>query len=229
VLEAARKAKVARFVYCSSSEIYGNCGPTPLAETSAAQPTTIYGSAKLAGELCARAYLQTYGLPSVILRPFNSYGPREHDQGELAEVVPRFLVRVLNGHPPVIFGTGENSRDFTYVTETAQGLAVAAIAPDVVGETINIAYGRGVSIRDVAATIAHALRRNDLAPIYSDRRPGDVCHLVADTARAERLLGFKARIGFAEGIARYVDWFRFRYPDPAILFEPEVVNWQMPQ
>ena len=97
--------RVARFLYCSSSEVYGNCGGERLAEeTTVCAPTTVYGAAKLAGEYYAQAYQRTYGLPVTIVRPFNSYGPRAHHQGDLAEVIPRFVIRALNGEPPVIFG-----------------------------------------------------------------------------------------------------------------------------
>lgn len=138
VLEAARAAGVGRFVYCSSSEVYGNASDGLLSEDAViCEPMTVYGGAKLAGELYAKAYLRTYGLSTVIVRPFNAYGPREHDQGDLAEVIPRFVIRVLNGLPPIIFGAGENGRDFTYVTEVARGLALAADCDALVGRVVN--------------------------------------------------------------------------------------------
>jgi len=134
VLETARRRRVRRFIYCSSSEVYGNYGCEPLVETATVcEPATVYGAAKLAGEHYAKAYWQTYGLPTIVVRPFNTYGPREHTSGDLAEVIPRFVIRVLNGLPPVIFGTGENGRDFTYVTETVRGIALAAGCDALVG------------------------------------------------------------------------------------------------
>ncbi|HEX8077737.1 MAG TPA: NAD-dependent epimerase/dehydratase family protein, partial [Chthoniobacterales bacterium] len=115
MLEAARRHGVGLFVYSSSSEVYGNASTGLLHEDdTSCRPTTVYGGAKLAGEAYAEAYYQTYGLPTVVVRPFNAYGPRAHDRGDLAEVVPRFVIRVLNGLPPVIFGDGSNGRDFTY-------------------------------------------------------------------------------------------------------------------
>ncbi len=108
-LETARRYGIERFVYCSSSEVYGNSSEEPLHEdTTSCRPVTVYGAAKLAGELYAEAYRQTYGLPTQIVRPFNAYGPRNHVRGDLAEVIPRFVIRVLNGLPPVIFGSGHN-------------------------------------------------------------------------------------------------------------------------
>jgi UDP-glucose 4-epimerase len=145
-LEAARKAGVQRFIYCSSSEVYGNASHEILSEDNTqCAPSTVYGAAKLVGEYYSKAYLRTYGLPTVVVRPFNAYGPREHVQGELAEVIPRFMIRALNGKPPIIFGSGKNSRDFTYVTEVAAGLAIASECDALVGGTVNIAFGRMVT------------------------------------------------------------------------------------
>ena len=229
VLEAARQRGVERFVFCSSSEVYGNSGAGPLTEDgSVCEPMTVYGAAKLAGECYAKAYHRTYGMPVVMVRPFNAYGPREHDQGDLAEVIPRFVIRVLNGRPPVVFGDGSAGRDFTYVTEVAQGLAAAGDCEAAVGSTINIAYGRMITIREVAETIARVCQRPDLAPVFDAPRPGDVNLLHADTSRARALLGYEAKIAFEDGIERYLGWFTRTYPDPSRLLEDEVRNWTMP-
>lgn len=228
-LEAARRAQISRFVYCSSSEVYGNCGGDRLnEETTQCAPVTVYGAGKLAGEYYAKAYFQTYGLPVVIVRPFNSYGPREHDRGDLAEVIPRFVIRVLNGLAPVIFGTGENGRDFTYVCESAAGIALAAECDALLGRVVNIAYGRMITIRSVAKAIARLCQRPDLDPICTEARPGDVAALQADTTLARKVLDFTARIDFEQGLELYLQWFRSRYPDPALLLEKDLRNWQMP-
>jgi UDP-glucose 4-epimerase len=225
VLEEARRRRVARFVYCSSSEIYGNCGSGPLSEKTLPEPVTVYGASKLAGEHYAKAYHQTYGLPAAIVRPFNTYGPREHESGDSAEVIPRFVVRVLNGLPPVIFGTGNASRDFTYVTETAAGLALAAGCDALIGKTVNIAFGRTITIAEVARTVLRQCGRTDLAPLHIEPRPGDVHVLHADTAFAREALGFAATTPFEDGLGRYVEWFRRRHPDPSVLLEADVRNW----
>lgn len=227
-LEAARQAGVGRFLYCSSSEVYGNCGGERLSEETRPQPVTVYGAAKLAGEHYASAYYQTYGLPTVIVRPFNSYGPREHDRGDLAEVIPRFVIRVSNGLPPVIFGSGENGRDFTYVTETAEGILRAADSEALLGKIVNIAYGQMVRVKDVARSVARVCGRPDLEPVSIEPRPGDVMALQAHTGRAKSALGFEARIPFETGLKQYVGWFRDRYPDPRSLLEADVRNWEMP-
>lgn len=230
VLEAARRHGVMRFIYCSSSEVYGNSSSGLLNEDATpCRPVTAYGAAKLAGELYSEAYLQTYGLPTLIVRPFNAYGPRAHDQGDLAEVIPRFAIRVLNGLPPVIFGDGTNGRDFTYVTEVARGLMLAGSDDRLVGQRVNIAYGRMVTVREAAASVMRACGRNDLAIELSRPRPGDVHVLHADTSRAAQLLGYRPAIEFDDGVRRYIDWFRHRHPDPSRLLEDAVENWVMPE
>ena len=229
VLEAARRRRIARFIYCSSSEVYGNCGREPLVETAAVcEPATVYGAAKLAGEHYAKAYWQTYGLPTIVVRPFNTYGPREHTSGDLAEVIPRFVIRVLNGLPPVIFGTGENGRDFTYVLETVRGIALAATCDALVGRAVNIAYGEMVTVRQVAEAIARLCGRPGLAPRFIGARPGDVQSLRADTRLARETLGFFAEVKLEEGLRRYIDWFRATHPDPAALLEDDIRNWRLP-
>lgn len=230
VLEASRHQQVRRFIYCSSSEVYGNAGTGRLSESSTiCEPTTVYGAAKLAGEYYAKAYHRTYGLPAVVVRPFNAYGPREHDQGDLAEVIPRFLIRILNGLPPVIFGNGSNGRDFTFVTETARGLAMAGACDRLIGREVNIAFGRMVTIREVADSLLQLCQRKDIVPTISGTRPGDIHALHADTSFAREVMGFAATIPFQDGLERYLAWFNRTYPDPSVLLETEIENWAMPQ
>lgn len=229
VVEAARRRRVHRFVYCSSSEVYGNCGEGHLKEASAVcQPTTVYGAAKLAGEHYARVYWQTYGLPTIVVRPFNAYGPREHMTGDLGEVIPRFVVRVLSGLPPVIFGTGQNGRDFTYVTETVRGIALAAQCDALIGGVVNIAYGEVVTVLQLAHAIARLCGRSDLVPAFVEPRPGDVRTLLADTRLARETLGFAAEIDFEQGLRRYIDWFRSNHPNPIDVLEDGIRNWRLP-
>lgn len=229
VLEAARQAGVERVLYCSSSEVYGNASAELLDESSVVcEPMTVYGAAKLAGEHYAKAYHRTYGLKTVIVRPFNAYGPREHDQGDLAEVIPRFVIRVLNGLPPIIFGAGDNGRDFTYVTDTARGLALAADSDALLGATVNIACGHMLTIKEVAETVTRLCQRPDLAPIHIDPRPGDVYRLQANTALAEERLGYRAAVDFEQGMNKYLAWFAQTYPDPSLLLEEDPINWKMP-
>jgi UDP-glucose 4-epimerase len=226
VLEAARRRKVERFVYCSSSEVYGNASTARLSEDETiCQPVTVYGAAKLAGELYAHAYRRTYSVPTTIVRPFNAYGPRAYQTGTRAEVLPRFVGRVLNGLPPIVFGDGSTGRDFTYVTELARGILAAGRNDALVGETVNIAYGLMVTVGELAGFVLNALGRNDLHVAVRDPRPGDVHQLHADTRKAEKLLGYRASIPIDEGVRRYIEWVRRTYPDVAGLIEASDTNW----
>ena len=167
-LEAARRHKVSRFIYCSSSEVYGNTSMGALSEdTTVCAPTTVYGASKLVGELYTQAYLRTYGMETAVVRPFNAFGPREHDQGVLAEVIPRFVIRVLNGKAPIVFGDGSNGRDFTYVTDTADGLWRTAFNDRIVGQTDQPRLG--------PHGLGEGGRRRDPAPVWPQRPHAGTC------------------------------------------------------
>ena len=122
LLDASRTAGVPRFVYVSTSEVYGTAKWVPMTEDYPPSPCTVYGASKLAGECYARAYYRTYGYPTVVVRPFNTYGPRSHHEGDSGEVIPKFMLRCLAGLPMVVFGDGTQTRDFTYVADTAEGI-----------------------------------------------------------------------------------------------------------
>ncbi len=228
-LEAARRHKARRFIYCSSSEVYGNASSSALSEDETiCQPTTVYGASKLAGELYTLAYLRTYGMETAVVRPFNAFGPREHDQGVLAEVIPRFVIRVLNGKAPIVFGDGSNGRDFTYVTDTADGLWRAAMNDRAAGQVINLGWGRAVSVKEAGEEILRQCGRNDLSLEHAAERPGDIHTLIARTDKAADLLGFRPKVDFPTGIGNYVRWFRARYANPAELLEADHRNWSLP-
>jgi len=156
VLTAARQAGVGRFIYVSTSEVYGAATAFPLTEAVATWPTTVYGASKLAGEHYAAAFGTCYGMPVVRVRPFNNYGPRAHFEGDSGEVIPRFILRALAGEAPVIFGDGSHTRDFLYVKDCAEALVGIAACDALVGDVVNLGYGE--EVRD-PAQIAPALRR----------------------------------------------------------------------
>ena len=227
VLEAARHRRVRRFVYCSSSEVYGNVSCERLDEETLCAPTTVYGAAKHVSELYSQVYRTVYSLPVVIVRPFNAYGPRAHASGALGEVIPRFLIRVLSDRPPIIFGNGKQGRDFTYVTDTVRGLALSGEIPAAEGRVINIARGELITICEVAHKVAALCQRPDLGPVYVDSRPGDVHRLHARTDRARDLLGYAATISFEEGLERYIDWFTRMHPNHSAMLEEDPINWSI--
>ncbi len=221
---AAIDNEVSRFVYVSSSEAYGSAVSTPMREDHPLLPTTVYGASKAAGELYAQSCMRTYGLPVSVVRPFNSYGPREHATGTSAEVIPKFASRLLAGMPPVIFGSGEQTRDFTWVEETAIGIVSAAEADNLVGSSVNIAFGSAVSIAKIAEYLCEAAGRLDLSPQYDEARPGDVSEHWAETSKAKELLGFNPKVEIREGLERYLDWLSNEGATEGQ--EPEVVrNW----
>ena len=223
-LASARRG-VRRFVYVSSSEAYGSAERIPMGEDHPLNPTTVYGAGKASGELYALACMRTYGLPAMVVRPFNSYGPREHATGTSAEVIPKFVTRIMAGLPPVIFGDGSQTRDFTWVEETAAGVIAAASSDRLLGEAVNIAFGRGVSIREVCSLLLEILDAEELEAEFYPPRPGDVLHHYADTTKARETLGFEARVPIREGLERYVEWVRGRVDTAAVGSGEPVRNW----
>ena len=197
-----------------------------IGEDYPAFPCTVYGGSKLAGESYARAYFRTYGYPTVVVRPFNTYGPRSHHEGDSGEVIPKFLLRCLAGRPMVVFGDGSQSRDFTYVSDTAAGILLAGEHPDAVGETINIGTGVDLTIRDLARLVAVETGRPDAVVEHDEPRPGDVYRLIADVTRARALLGFAPKVSMSEGLQRLLQWYRDQHKTPEELLEQEIVrNW----
>lgn len=205
MLESARSAGVSRFIYCSSSEVFGNSGNTPLHEDSPKEPTTIYGASKLAGENYTLAYARSYGLKAIIARPFNTYGPRSHFAGPYGEVIPRFVIRIKAGKEPLIFGDGKQTRDFTFVTDTAAALIAAAQCDALLGSSINLARGQAVSILDIAKMLSK-LGNSEKKPIHIESRPGDIHWLAANTTKAHKLLGDFAPTSIEEGLSKYWEW-----------------------
>jgi len=225
---AALEAAVERFVYVSSSEVYGTAITVPMREDHPLTPTTPYGASKLAGEAYARSYYLTFGLPVVIVRPFNTYGPREHFEGVYGEVIPRFVLRVMNDLPPIVFGDGKQTRDFTEVSDIVRGILLSSECEALIGETVNIAAGREVSINEVAQIVLSSLGRDGkLAPLHMDDRPGDVRRHYADISKARQVLNFEPEIGIAQGIQHYIDWARDQDWDIERLQQQEmIINWR---
>jgi UDP-glucose 4-epimerase len=226
LLELARHRGVARFVHVSSSEVYGSAQYAPMDEGHPTFPETVYGAAKLAGEAYARAAYRTYGFPVTVVRPFNAYGPRSHFEGDSGEVLPRTIVRVLAGEAPIIYGDGEQSRDFTHVTDTARAIIELARSHEAVGLTVNIGSGRDVTINELARLVSVAAGRTDLGVLRLDPRPGDVRQLLADSSLLYRLTGFVTRVPFDEGVRDLLERMRTAGATPAeMLAQVADRNW----
>jgi UDP-glucose 4-epimerase len=227
LLIAARNKPIERFVYVSSSEVYGTARRTPMDESHPLDPITPYAATKLAGEAYALSFHRTYGFPATVVRPFNSYGPREHTDGPSGEVIPRFVGRAMAGRPLVVFGDGLQTRDFTWVGDTAKGILLAAECDALVGDCVNIARGEEVSILRIAEMVQRLVGSTSVIE-HQGERPGDVRRHLAGVRRAQSLLGFTAGVGIEEGLERYIQWVRSA-PGRDVLDpqEKEAQNWNL--
>ena len=223
-LLAAKKARVKRFIYISSSEVYGTAQGVKISESHPIEPTTVYGMSKYVGELYARHFNDREGLPTIVVRPFNTYGPRCHFDGVYGEVIPRFVIRALNGKQPIVFGKGTQTRDFTFITDTVNGIIKASQSDELVGHVINIAYGQEVSVLDIAKIVC---KYTDLPfqPIMKPARPNDVARHFADISKAKKLLSYKPEIAINQGLPEYITWVKKSYDPTKLLHLVPDTNW----
>ncbi|MFB0533860.1 MAG: SDR family oxidoreductase [Anaerolineae bacterium] len=207
LLVAARDAGVKRVVYASSSAVYGDTPTLPKAEEMKPVPLSPYAVSKLAGEHYCQVFYQVYGLETVALRYFNVFGPRQDPTSQYAAVVPRFVTAMLRGDQPIIYGDGEQSRDFSYVTNVVQANLLAATVPDVGGQVFNIACGQRYNLLELVAAINQILG-TDITPVHTAPRVGDIRHSLADIARAREMLGYQVEVEFKEALRRLIVWCR---------------------
>jgi nucleoside-diphosphate-sugar epimerase len=201
VLLASRDEGVRRVVFASSSSVYGPGRQLPQREELPARPVAPYGVSKLAAEGYCRAFSQVYGLETVSLRFFNVFGPRQDPRSQYAAVIPRFLTAILNGERPVVFGDGEQSRDFTYVDNAIEAAALAAAAEGVAGQTFNVACGRGTTLNGLLDHLRE-LSGRAVEPVHEDAQPGDIPHSLADITQAREALGYEPAIDVPAGLER---------------------------
>jgi nucleoside-diphosphate-sugar epimerase len=207
LLLAARDAGIKRFVYASSSSAYGDTLTMPKIETISPMPLSPYAVGKLIGEYYCSVFHKVYGLETISLRYFNVFGPHQDPASQYAAAIPAFVTAILKDKQPTVFGDGLQSRDFTYVDNVVEANILAARAKETKGEVINIACGQDVTINETIDLINKMLGKK-IKPIYTDSRPGDVKHSLADIGEAERIIGFKPVIQFKEGLQSAIDWYK---------------------
>jgi len=210
VLMAARDEEVRRIVFASSSSVYGDTQILPKHEGMPVAPTSPYAAGKLAGEGCMQSFAATYGMETISLRFFNVFGPNQNPASEYAAVVPRFMSRMLSGAPPLIFGDGFQSRDFTFVANVVQACLLAADAgPEAIGQVVNVGCGTRTSLLDLVETM-NQLLGTELRPGHLDPRPGDVRDSQADVSKAQQVIGYRPLVSLREGLRRTIDWMAER-------------------
>lgn len=211
MLVAARDAKVKRFVFTSSSSIYGDAPVMPKVETMIPNPISPYGLHKLTGEYYAKIFYELYGLPTIALRYFNVFGPSQDPKSEYAAVIPKFITMILNGDSPTIFGDGEQTRDFTYVENVIKANLAACATNDEAnfGQVFNIACGDRISLNDLVKSINKILGK-DVKPAYLDPRPGDIKHSLADVDKAAKYLKYTPEIDLHTGLEKTIQWYQSR-------------------
>jgi len=207
LLHAAREAKVQRFVYASSSSAYGDTPTLPKVETMPTDPLSPYAIQKLGGEQYARVFHALYGLPTISLRYFNIFGPRQDPASEYAAVIPKFITSLADGAQPTIFGDGLQTRDFCYVENAVSANLLACRAGNgALGRAFNIACGRRVSLVDLVGML-NEIVGTKIAPRHEAPRPGDVRDSLADISAARERLGYEVKVHLEEGLRRTADFF----------------------
>ncbi len=228
VLEAARKNKVKKFFYISTSEIYGDIKEFPIAENGVPLPKTVYGSSKLAGENYAYSYHVCFGLDVTITRIFNNYGPRAHYEGDAGEVIPRSIVNMLYGKAPIVFGDGSVTRDFFYVKDTARALCDLMNTSGISGEIINIGTGEEVTMKSLLQQLIDLMGlANEMSIDFQPDRHADVPRLWVNPAKFVGLTQFKASVTFEEGLKETIAYYRDLMIGQNLIDDVKVKNWEV--
>jgi len=208
MMEAARQNNVKKFVYASSSSVYGDEPTLPKKEGMEGNVLSPYALTKKTNEEYGKLYAKLYGLDTYGLRYFNVFGKRQDPNGAYAAVIPKFIKQLLNNERPTIYGDGKQSRDFTYIENVIEANLKACKAPrEVAGQAFNIAYGGRVYLIDLYYYLCKALDKN-IEPIFGPERPGDIRHSHADISKARRLLGYNPDWSFKDGIKEAIEWYK---------------------
>jgi len=207
ILLAAREEGVKRVIYASSSSIYGDTPTLPKDEEMPSHPLSPYALQKYVGEQYCRLFYQLYGLETISLRYFNIFGPKQDPNSLYSAVIPKFIDALVRDRPPVIFGDGEQSRDFTYIENVVQANILAMSAAHLHGEAINVACGEKTSLNQLLNVLKKILGSNQ-SPIYEEPRKGDVRHSLADVRRAKEIINYEPKVGIEFGLKETVEFFQ---------------------
>jgi nucleoside-diphosphate-sugar epimerase len=208
LLVASQEKKVRRIVYAASSSAYGDQPTLPKVENMLPEPLSPYAVAKLVGEYYCQVFTRVYGLETVSLRYFNVFGPRQDPSSQYSGVISRFIAALLSGEQPVIYGDGEQSRDFTYIADVVEANLKAAETARGIGSIINVANGERVSLKELLKEVQELTGRTEVSVDYRPARAGDVLHSLADISRAREFLDFTPRVGLREGLQLTIDWWK---------------------
>jgi nucleoside-diphosphate-sugar epimerase len=207
ILLASRAAGIKRVVFAGSSSVYGDQPVLPKTETMPTNPLSPYALQKLMAEMYLQMFTRLYGLETVTTRYFNVFGPRQDPGSPYSGVISLFIKALNDGTTPVIYGDGEQTRDFTYVTNVVDGVLRAAETPGVGGQVFNVATNSRVSLNELLATLKKIFG-SSVEPIYRESRQGDVRDSQADISKAEKMLGYKPIVGLEEGLRKTVEWYK---------------------
>lgn len=208
LLVAARDKRVRRVVYAASSSAYGDQPTLPKEEQMLPDPLSPYAVAKLVGEYYCQVFTRVYKLETVSLRYFNVFGPRQDPGSQYSGVVSRFISALLSGERPVIYGDGEQSRDFTYIDNVVAANLSAATSEGASGKVINVANGEQITLNQLLAELKDLTGKQDVTAEYFESRVGDVRHSLADNTLARQFLGYESKVGLREGLQRTIDWWK---------------------
>jgi len=208
LLKTCLNSGVKRFIFASSASIYGETETLPMKENMVPGPISPYAVSKLAAEYYAKLFYKVYGLETVCLRYFNVYGPRQR-YGHYSGVIPIFVNRLLSNEPPIIYGNGEQKRDFVNVQDIVDANMLALRSKNAVGHVFNIGTGKATSVNQLAKIVLQIFGKKDLQPVHTDPRPGDTKEgSYADISKARRVLGYDPKISLEDGIIKLVEWYR---------------------
>ncbi len=208
LLVAAKEAGVRRFIYAASSSAYGDQQTLPKVESMRPEPLSPYAVAKLVGEYYCSVFNSVYGLQTFSLRYFNVFGPRQDPSSTYSGVISRFIDALMKGERPLIYGDGEQTRDFTYIANVVDANIKAAQADKGFGETMNVANGERVSLNELLDVLKKLTGKEDIEARFDNERRGDVKHSQADNSRAVECLGYEKLVGLEEGLRRTIEWWR---------------------